>query len=198
MTTGYKPGKADPEKLMTLEEPDKPLLFDASPWMVEEVSARCNIEAFVEGLRGKGEEDVRAAFESFGKELMRVTIELADGKYIDRTGEMVEKVAKQTGISFPHRFERYVELSILSSRPLDRWTILKATTKELGLQVSSCSVHKMIQEGGAEHKEPPCARMCLASFEIAAQKTGDSLSMEMRKVLPRDGICKFLFRLVSA
>jgi hypothetical protein len=124
---------------------------------------------------------------------MKLTIELADSKYMDRTGEMLERVAKQTGISFPHRFERYVELSILASRPTDRWNIAKATTKELVLQVSSCTLRKMLEEVGL--KDLPCKAMCLASFEAAATKTGDKLNMEMRRILPKDGMCEFSFSL---
>jgi len=137
MTMGWKYAKPIKEKLITLEEPGKALPFDADRGLVEEVMAQCDIMALdrglveevmaqcdimalVESLKGKGEKAAGEALESFGRELMKLTIELTDGKYIDRTGEMVERVATQTGISFPHRLERYVELSILSSRPTHR------------------------------------------------------------------------------
>lgn len=190
MTMGWKYAKPIREKLMTLEEPGKPLPFDADRGLVEEVTARFDIKALLESLKGKDEKGTGEALEGFGKEVMKLTIELADGKYIDRTGKMLERVAKQTGISFPHRLERYVELSILASRPTDRWNIAKATTKELVLQVSSCVVQKAMEEAGL--KDPPCKRMCLASFETAADKTGDGIKIEMAKMLPKDGMCEFL------
>jgi len=191
MTMGWKYAKPIKEKLMILEEPGKAIPFDADRRLVDEVTAQFNIEALVESLQGKDAKEAREVLQAFGKSLMKLTIELADGKYMDGTGKMVERVAKQTGISFPHRFERYVELSILASRPTDRWNITKATTKELVLQVSSCTLRKLMDEAGL--KDLPCEAMCLASFEAAAAKTGDKLNMEMKKTLTRDGMCEFLF-----
>ena len=192
MTMGWKYAKPIKEKLITLEEPGKVLPFDADRGLVEEVMARCDIRALVESLKGKGEKAAGEALESFGRELMKLTIELADGKYIDRTGEMVERVARQTGISFPHRLERYMELSILSSRPTDRWNIARATTRELVLQVSSCALNQALAEAGLAL---PCKAMCLASFEVAAARTGDKLNTEMSKTLTKDGMCEFSFSL---
>ena len=192
MTMGWKYGKPIKEKLMTLEEPGKMLPFDADRGLIDEVMVRCDIGALVESVKDKNENAAIEELEAFGKELMKLTIELADSKFIDRTGEMVERVAEQTGISFPHRFERYVELAILASRPSDRWNITKATTMELVLQVSSCTLNKVIAEAGLAL---PCKAMCLASFEVAAARTGDKLNMEMSKIVTKDGICEFTFSL---
>lgn len=194
MTMGWKYGKPIKEKLMTLEEPGKMLPFDADRGLVDEVIEKCSIGALVESVKDKNENAAIEELEAFGKELMKLTIELADSKFIDRTGEMVERVAEQTGISFPHRFERYVELAILASRPTDRWNITKATTMELVLQVSSCTLNKVIAEAGLAL---PCKAMCLASFEVAAARTGDKLNMEMSKTVTKDGICEFTFSLRS-
>ncbi len=194
MTMGWKYGKPIKEKLMTLEEPGKMLPFDADRGLVDEVMVQCDIGALVESVKGKDEKMALEALEAFGKELMKLTIDLADSKFIDRTGEMLERVAEQTGISFPHRFERYVELSILASRPTDRWNITKATTRELVLQVSSCTLNKAMAEAGLAL---PCKAMCLASFEVAAARTGDKLNMEMSKTVTKDGICEFTFSLRS-
>jgi len=184
-----------PWKLMTLEEPGKYLLFDADRGLLADVSAKCNVRALVESIKDRDEDIVRAALEDFGKELMQLTIELADTKYLDRTGEMIEKVAQQTGISFPHRFQRYVELSIIASRPADMWNIARATTKELVLQVHGCTVRQSIKDEGVVYKEFPCQAMCLASFEVARQKTADPLKMRMSKTPAEDGMCEFSFTL---
>ena len=194
MTMGWKYGKPIKEKLMTLEEPGKILPFDADRGLVDEVIEKCSIGALMESLKDKNENAAIEELEAFGKELMKLTIELADSRFTDRTGEMVERVAEQTGISFPHRFERYVELAILASRPTDRWNIIKATTRELVLQVSSCTLNKAIAEEGLAL---PCKAMCLASFEVAAARTGDKLNMEMSKTVTKDGICEFTFSLRS-
>jgi len=194
MTMNWKYGKPIKEKLMTLEEPGKMLPFDADRGLVDEVMVQCDIGALVESVKGKNENAAIEELEAFGKELMKLTIELADSRFIDRTGEMVERVAEQTGVSFPHRFERYVELAILASRPTDRWNITKATTRELVLQVSSCTLNKAMAEDGLAL---PCKAMCLASFEVAAARTGDKLNMEMSKAITKDGICEFTFSLRS-
>jgi hypothetical protein len=194
MTMGWKYGKPIKEKLMTLEEPGKMLPFDADRGMVDEVIEKCDIGILVESVKGKNKNVAIEELEAFGKELMKLTIELADSRFIDRTGEMVERVAEQTGISFPHRFERYVELAILASRPTDRWNITKATTRELVVQISSCTLNKAIAEAGLAL---PCKAMCLASFEVAAARTGDKLNMEMSKTVTKDGICEFTFSLRS-
>jgi len=189
MTTGWKYGKPIKEKLMALEEPGKGLLFDLDKGLVEDITSKFDIGAVAKSLQGKDEKEAYKALEELGKKVMKLTIELADTKYMDRAGAMIEKVAKQTGISFPHRLERYVELSILGMRPADRWNITKATTKELVLQVSSCSVHKALE--GAGIKGLPCKGFCFASFDTAAEKTGDKIKTEMPKTLPQDGMCEF-------
>jgi hypothetical protein len=193
MTIKYRYGRPIPERLLTLEEPGKPLLFDADKGLIADVSAACDVKAFVQGLKGKSEKEAEDAFAAFGRKVMEMTIGLADGKYLDRTGEMIEKVAQQTGISFPHRFERYVELSLIGYRPLDRWNIAKATTKELRLQLFACAVQKELKEAGIEFQGMPCKALCMASFEAAAGKTGDDLRIEFSKTFPHDNVCEFAF-----
>ena len=189
MTTGWKYGKILKEKLMTLEEPGKALLFDADKGLVEEITQKFDIAAAASSLQDKNEKEANKVLEELGKKVMELTAELADTKYLDNTGEMVEKVYKQTGISFPHRLGRYVELSILALRPTDRWNISKATTRELVLRVSACSIHKALEEAGI--KGLPCKGFCFASFEAAAEKTGDRINTEMPKTLPQNGMCEF-------
>lgn len=189
MTTGWKYGRPMKEKLMRLEEPGKELLFDLDKGLVEEVTSKFDIAAVARSFQGREEKEIYNILEKLGNDVMRLIIGLADTKYMDRTGEMVEKVAKQTGISFPHRLERYVELSILGLRPTDRWNITKATTKELVLQVSACSVLKALEAAGV--KGLPCQGFCFASFNAAAEKTGDKIKTEMSKSLPQDGMCEF-------
>ena len=189
MTMGWKYAKPVKEKLLNLEEPGKPLPFDADRRLVEEITSKFDIATVAKSLQGKDEKEAQKALEELGKEVMKLTMELADTKYMDRTGQMVETVAKQTGISFPHSLGRYVELSLLGLRPTDRWNVAKATTKELVLQVSSCSIQKALAEAGV--KGLPCKGFCLASFEIAAEKTGNQIKTEMEKTLPQDGMCEF-------
>jgi hypothetical protein len=189
MTTGWKYGKLLKERLMTLEESGKSLLFDADKGLVEEITKKFDIGTVAKSLQGKDDKELYKALEEIGRNLMKLTIELADNKYQDRTGQMIEKVYRQTGISFPHRLGRYVELSIFGLRPTDRWNISRATPRELVLQVSACSVHKALGEAGI--KGLPCRGFCFASFETAAEKTGDRINIEMPKTLPENGMCEF-------
>jgi len=189
MSIGWKYGKPIKEKLMTLEEPGKPLPFDADKGLIGDITARFNIGEIARNLQGKDEKEAYRALEELGREVMELTIELADGKYLDRTGEMVERVAQLTGISFPHRLQRYVELFILGLRPTDRWNITKSTTKELVLQVTTCSVQKALEEVGI--KGLPCRGFCFAGFDAAAKKSGDNIKTEMPMTLPADGKCEF-------
>jgi hypothetical protein len=189
MTTGWKYGNIAKEKLLTLEEPGKTLLFDADKGLVEEIMAKFDITSIAKSLQSKDEKAVYKALEDLGREVMKLTMELADGKYIDRTGEMIEKVYKQTGISFPHRLGRYVELSIFGLRPTDRWNITRATPRELILQVSGCSVYKALNE--ANIKGLPCKGFCLSSFDTAAAKTGDRIATDMSKAMPDNSLCEF-------
>ena len=193
MSDKYRYGQPIPERLLQLEKPGEPLLFDADRALVADVSAACDIKAFVGALKGKSEKEAEDAFTAFGRKVMETTIALADGKYMDRTGEMIEKVYQQTGISFPHRFQRYAELSIIGLRPLDRWNITKATTRELRLQVFSCAVQRELKEAGIEYQGLPCRALCLAAFQAAAEKTGDKLRTELAKNLPQDSLCEFAF-----
>jgi len=193
MSVKYRYGQPIPERLLLLEKPGESLLFDADRGLVTDVTAACDIKAFVAGLKGKGEKEAEGAFAAFGRKVMEATIGLVDGKYMDRTGEMIEKVYQQTGISFPHRFQRYAELSIIGSRPLDRWNITKATTKELRLQVFSCAIQRELKEAGIEYQGLPCRELCLACFHAAAEKTGDKLRTELAKNLPQDSVCEFAF-----
>jgi len=193
MKIRYRYGKPIPERLHTLERPGAALLFDADPGLIVELSQWCDIKSLVGGLKAKNGQQREAALRACGEDLMEATIELADSKYRDRAGEVIERVAQQTGISFPHRFQRYVELSIIGSRPLDRWNIAKSTTRELVVQVFSCTLQREAQEAGLDGQTLPCQALCLASFQRAAEKTGDTLETDLVKRLPGDDACEFSF-----
>jgi len=193
MKSRYRYGKPTLDRLQTLKEPGRSLAFDADPGLIAELSQQCDIKSLVGGLKAKNRQQREAALRAFGEDLMEATIELADGKYPDRAGEVLERVARQTGISFPHRFQRYVELSIIASRPLDRWNIRKSTTRELVVQVFSCTLQREAQEAGLDGQTLPCQALCLASFGRAAEKTGDTLETHTVKRLPGDDACEFSF-----
>jgi len=127
-----------------------------------------------------------------GRTFMNFLISEADSDtYRDRTGEMIEKVAQQTGIRFPHVFERYVELGILTLRPRDAWNVTGATTKALKIRNYSCSLGKLFAEKGLNN----CHVFCLAANGVAAEKVGITLNMTCSKAADESGVCEFEFRL---
>lgn len=126
-----------------------------------------------------------------GREFMAYLMEQADlDKFRDRTGEMIDLVAKQTGIGFPHRFERYLELGVLSLRPRDAWSIVEATTRRLRLRSYNCSLSKVLAERGIHD----CQAFCLSASATIAAKLGEALEME-QSVRPGDtAYCELSFR----
>ena len=192
MTISKRAAKFGVKNWMTLEEPGNPIVFDADKALITDLLERCNVKAFVEGLKGRSEEETVEALAAFGRVVMGTTIELVDDKYLDRTGEMFKRVAKQTSLTFPHEVQRYLELSIIGLRPFDRWNIVESTTSNVAIQIQSCSVNKALRDAAiAGADDLPCKAFCLASFAAAAGKTGDAVSIELRKTLPRDGFCEF-------
>lgn len=126
-----------------------------------------------------------------GRLFMSLLIREADSDvYRDRTGEMVEQVAQQTGIRFPHVFERYIELGILALRPRDAWNVTEATTKALKVRNYNCSLGKVFAEKGLNN----CHVFCLAANGVAAEKAGTPLNMTCSKAADESGLCEFEFR----
>lgn len=128
-----------------------------------------------------------------GKAFMSLLISNADSDtYRDRTAEMIELVAQQTGIRFPHVFERYVELAVLALRPRDAWTVTEATTKVLKVRSFNCSLGQKFAENGISD----CQLFCSAAFQTAADKAGTTVQMSSQKDIEAGGLCEFVFQKV--
>ncbi len=126
-----------------------------------------------------------------GKKFMNILIREADSEvYRDRTADMIERVAQQTGIRFPHVLERYVELGILTLRPRDAWTVTEATTQALKVRSFNCSIDRMCAEKGISN----CQTFCLAANKVAAEKAGTKVHMTHSKDA-LGGLCELAFRL---
>lgn len=167
--------------------------FDMPRQMAEEVSAAFSFSDLAENLRGKPEDEARRVYDEFGRAVMKKVIELADEKYRDRTAEMVELVASQTGAHFPHRLQRYVELSVLSLRPQDKSNIVVSTTKEMRIREYSCSVNKALAEAGIPLEGLPCGASCIGGFIEAARGASTKLRVEHSEKLSEAGYCEFTF-----
>lgn len=127
--------------------------------------------------------------EELGGKFMALLIREADSEtYRDRTADMIEQVAKQTGIYFPHVFERYLELGILSLRPRDAWTVTEATRRTLKICSYNCSLAQVLAGKGFTQ----CAGFCTAAAQAAAGKIG--LTVEVSCVRKDQGVCELSFR----
>jgi hypothetical protein len=167
--------------------------FDMPKEMADEVSSSFSFQELAEKLRDKPEDEARKAYNEFGASVMKKVIELADGKYLDRTGEMIDIVAKQTGVHFPHRIGRYVELSVLSLRPEDKSNVTTSTTQEMRIQEYSCVMNKALAEAGIDVKDLPCAASCISGFITAARASSIKMRVEHSAKLPEAGYCEFTF-----
>lgn len=128
-----------------------------------------------------------------GREFMTLLIGAADADaYRDRTAEMIEQAARQTGIRFPHVFERYVELAILTLRPRDAWTISEATTRVLKVRSFNCSLGRKFAEKGVGN----CQVFCRSAYQGAAEKAGTPVEMSCKCDLGNSGLCEFTFQKV--
>lgn len=181
-----------PERRMKLEE-GAVREFDMPKEMAGEVSSSFSFQELAEQLKDKSSDEARKIYSAFGASVMQKTIELADDKYLDRTGEMIELVAKQTGVQFPHRIGRYVELSVLSLRPEDKCNVSLSTTKEMRFQEYTCSMNKALTEAGIDLQDLPCGASCISSFIEAARATSIKMRVEHSAKLPDAGYCEFTF-----
>lgn len=125
-----------------------------------------------------------------GRKFMNLLIKEADSEeFLDRTGQMIEHVARQTGIRFPHVLERYIELGILALRPRDAWTVTEATTKALKVRSFNCSIGKLLADQGIND----CQVFCKAAGDVAAEKAGVKVKMTYSKDTSGSGLCELAF-----
>ncbi len=107
-------GSVKKEDLIKLEEGEK--LYDIPKEMVEEYDK-------FSPKNGRGAIDK--------------IFELAE-RYENRTFEMVKRVAKKTGINFPHLFQSYVEFFLNIALKAESYNVKESTTKALRIEVYGC------------------------------------------------------------
>lgn len=168
--------------------PGQDYAYDLPKELIYAMSKQFSIDNLINS-EGETDEDF---LKRQGRVFMNTLIQEADSDaFRDRTAEMIEQVAKQTGLRFPHVFERYVELAILSLRPRDAWTVTEATTRALKVRSFNCSLGKLLAEKGVDN----CQAFCQATHEAAAEKTGVKLQISNHKDTAGSGLCEFAFHL---
>lgn len=170
--------------------PGQDYAYDVPKELIFAVNKEFPLESLI-NPEGEISEDFLA---TQGKKFMDILIREADSKvFRDRTADMIERVAQQTGIRFPHVFERYVELAIIALRPRDAWTVTEATTKALKVRSFNCSLSKLFAEKGIDN----CHTFCMAANQVAAEKAGTNLQMSYSRDADGTGICELAFRLIQ-
>ncbi len=184
----------DPKNIGSMEEKGAGVerTFDADRAMIDAVASKSDFASLVSQMNGKDAEAARSLLSTFGKELMEKVSETVERKK-DRALEMIEICSKQTGISFPHLLQAYVELFTLCSRPVDKWAIVESNTSKMCVQQYSCNYLKMQQEAGLSTEGLPCQALCVSAFEHAAQMHNVQAKVEITKQLPTDQACEFTF-----
>ncbi len=167
--------------------------FDMPRQMAEEVSSSFSFQQLADNLRDKPADVARKIYDEFGRAVMNKVIELADEKWRDRTAEMIELIANQTGVYFPHSIQRYVELSVLSLRPQDKWNITLSTTKEMCIQEYSCAMNAALTAAGINLEGLPCGASCIGGFIEAARASSVKMRISHTAKLPEAGYCEFTF-----
>lgn len=184
---GNPSAETAPGRRLKLAPEFKEYPYDMPKELIALVMGQFPPERWVKSEGESDEEFLKRMAKAFTEFLM----EKADAdEYRDRTGEMIELVAKQTGISFPHRFERYLELGVLSLRPRDPWKITQATTKVLKLRSYNCSLAKLLAERGINS----CQTFCLVSSAVIADRIGEMLTMEQTAQEGANGYCELTYR----
>jgi hypothetical protein len=182
---GNPSAEVAPERRLKIN-PGQDYVYDLPKELIYAVNEEFSVEDLF-NLEGDVSEDFLT---EQGKAFMNLLIKKADSEtYRDRTADMIERVAQQTGIRFPHVFERYVELGILALRPRDAWTVTEATTRALIVRSFNCSLGKMSVEKGINN----CDKFCLSANQVAAEKAGIRLHMTCKKA-DGSGLCELVFQ----
>ncbi|KGK90891.1 hypothetical protein DP73_06485 [Desulfosporosinus sp. HMP52] len=175
-----------PERRLKIN-PGQDYVYD----LPKELIYAVNKEFPVESLFNSDKEISEDFLEEQGKSFMAVLIKNTDSEaFRDRTADMIERVAEQTGIRFPHVFERYVEHAIIVLRPRDAWTVTEATTKQLKVRSFNCSLGKKFAEKGISN----CQSFCFAAYQAAAEKVGVPVFMTCNNDANDSGLCELAFQ----
>ncbi|WP_407312833.1 hypothetical protein [Desulfosporosinus sp. SB140] len=164
--------------------PGQDYSYDMPKELIYKVNKEFPLESIFNQVGEVSEEELARQ----GQDFMNVLIKEADSEtYRDRTADMIEKVAQQTGIRFPHVFERYIELGILTLRPRDAWMVTQATTKTLKVCSFNCGLSKLFAGKGINH----CEAFCLAVGRTVAEKVGMTIDITCNK--DGNGSCELIF-----
>lgn len=134
-------------------------------------------------------------FGAFGLQIALRILEL-EGKYRDRSAELIYLVAEQTGHLFCSIQQRLLEIGMLAVTNENRWKYKEVSYKRLAYEVSKCIVYEALKEllGKEVADKVPCRHFCLGFIRGICEGTGigDSVTIQMpSKISDETGHCLF-------
>ena len=167
--------------------------YDLAAGLLEELSVLSWLEGVKNGIESLGPSlsDKDNFFARYGLKVAERVL-AAGKKYMDRTGEVIEEVARKTGISFPSIPQRFIEIWLLGTRPADKWKITENTTKRFNLVVESCSAYDSLKERLEEGNDSlPCRCGCITVLEEIYRDLKLPVKVSCLKSMRQEGKCVF-------
>lgn len=134
-------------------------------------------------------------FGTFGLRLALRILEL-EGKYRDRSAELIYLVVEQTGHLFCSIQQRLLEIGMLAVMNENKWKYKEVSYKRLAYEVSKCIVYEALKEllGKEVADKVPCRHFCLGFIRGICEGTGigDSMTIQMpSRISDETGHCLF-------
>jgi hypothetical protein len=156
------------------------------------------VDDFISSVEGKSPKEINSiAQEALGRYLQELSMSLvkAEKDSIEHTGEITYQVAEKTGIRFPSVPQRLLELGFMSTRPLDRLSVIESNPKTLVLRIPTCTAYAEIKQrlGEEKTKDLPCRYGCLANSKMLFDQLGIATQSKMTAKANEKGFCEFTF-----
>lgn len=167
--------KVNPERLMTIGDVSEPYEYDISRLYVEEMAKVFNPSAVAEELKKEAD---KARYLSEAGRSVFAGFEALEKKYRDRTAEVMDEVAKRTGIYFPHVFQRYIEIFYIGTMPRNKYEIRVSTIKELKMLVHACTFKETLNAAGIDGGI--CKEFCMSAIDAVRNKLSLNVRIEIK------------------
>jgi hypothetical protein len=170
--------------------------FDLDQEMLAEISVGFDPAKFLKSLDlkdAKNVEGASGAFEKYGRDLARRSIERGEQR-VDRVYEVMKQVIEKTGeMKFPLIPQRFVEIAYLSIQPIKRLRILANSPKVLSYRLNGCSVYDAVaKECGEEAaKKMICKSACFGLIDEIFSHFDVDIESSLETNMAADGKCQF-------
>jgi len=170
--------------------------FNLDQEMLVELSVEFDAAKFLTSLGlkdAKNIEGASAAFEKYGRDLARRSIEKGEQR-TDRVYEAMKQVIEKTGeMKFPLIPQRFVEIAYLSIQPIKRLRILANSPKVLSYRLNGCSVYDAVakEHGEEAAKKMVCKSACFGLIDEIFSHFDIDIESSLQASMAGDGKCQF-------